>query len=318
MSILIVDDSESIKLLYRRHLRSEGFMDVELASSADEAFEHLKLEGPPETSPEVDLILMDLVMPGINGIEACRYIKASERYRDIPIIMVTSVDKVESLQKALESGATDYISKPVNKVELLARVRSALRLKEEMDKRKARERELEERNRLLERLSFLDGLTEIPNRRYFDESLPQEWKRASREGYPVALIMVDIDYFKLFNDLYGHQQGDHCLKSVAGALHCALKRPADFVARYGGEEFIAVLPNTDAQGAQTVAESMRTQVAELAIPHAHSTISDCVSISLGVVAAKSQPGSGPRELIDVVDEALYKAKRGGRNQVVLV
>lgn len=322
MSILIVDDSEDERVLLERLLRGGGFTDIILAESAREAFNYLSLDGSAGHAEEVDLILMDLLMPEIDGIEACRRIKADEQLQDILIIMVTVKDEVESLKIALDSGAIDYIPKPVNVVELLARVRSALTLKQEMDRRKARERELVEltrqltdANQMLERLSFLDGLTGIANRRYFDELIDQLWRRAAREVSPLSLIMVDIDFFKSFNDTYGHQQGDVCLKQVAKALSDVLRRPGDFVARYGGEEFVAILSNTEIEGAGVVAETMRSNVAALGIPHAKSQAGDRVTVSVGVGSMVPERNSEPSELISAVDQALYAAKEGGRNRV---
>ena len=178
-----------------------------------------------------------------------------------------------------------------------------------------RKRSLEERNQMLERLSFLDGLTGVANRRYFDESIVQEWRRAAREAKPLGLIMLDIDFFKFFNDNYGHQQGDRCLKQVAQALSGSLKRPGDFVARYGGEEFVVVLPSTDIEGAVFVAETMLKNVSALAIPHARSKVSDHVSVSLGVGCIFPNMEQEPAILIAMVDNALYKAKREGRNRI---
>ena len=313
--VLIVDDSESVRLLFRRYLKADGITNVALAASAHEALNSLGIGESTDPPLDVDLILMDLVMPGINGIEACRRIKASEQHQDIPIIMVTSVGEVDTIKKALDSGAADYITKPPNKIELMARVRSALRLKQETDRRKAREKELEERNLMLERLSYLDGLTGLANRRYFDESMIQEWRRSLRERTALSLLMIDIDHFKSYNDNYGHQQGDDCLRRVSTALGQALKRPGDFAARYGGEEFAIVLPNTDADGAMVVAETLRENVAELRLPNPGSQVSDQVTVSVGVCSLIPEPGVAVEALISAADKALYTAKSKGRNQV---
>jgi len=315
MSILVVDDFEDARLLLERILNGGGLENVLLADSAAEAFEQLGLGQGPGQAGEIDLILMDLVMPEVDGIEALKRIKENRALRDIPVIMVTAQDEVESLKTALDGGALDYIAKPVNKIELLARVRSGLKLKREIDRRKANEKKLRAMNQTLRQLSLLDGLTDIPNRRYFDQVLDQEWKRAIRETNPLAAIMIDIDYFKLYNDTYGHQRGDTCLKRLAHVLRDSLVRSADFVARYGGEEFVAVLPNTKIEGALSVAEAMRTRVAGARIPHSSSKISDVVTVSIGVDSRIPNRTSEPAELIAAVDKALYKAKHEGRNQV---
>ena len=315
MSILIVDDSPDERLLLENILSRAGYNDLILAASAPEAFAALRLDDPQGGDPGVDLVLLDIVMPGIDGLEALRKIQATAHLQDIPVIMVTVLDEAEILETAMDSGAVDYLSKPVREVELLARVRSALRLKDEMGRRKARERELERLNQKLERLSSLDGLTGVANRRYFDHSLDQEWRRSARENRPLSLIMIDIDNFKAFNDTYGHQAGDDCLKQVAQTLTETLKRPGDFVARYGGEEFAVVLPNTDAQGASLMAEEMRARVAALGIPHAESKAGEMVTISLGVGGTAPKLGKEPAELVSIVDKALYEAKREGRNRV---
>ena len=324
MSLLIVDDTSSVRLLFRNYLRKSGINDIILASSAEEALEILGIGQNPDNADhlDVDLILLDLVMPGINGIEACRRIKSEARYRSIPILVISSVKDVDKVEAALESGALDYIRKPVEKLELVARVKSALKLKHEMDKRIRREMDLEESNRklsranaMLERLSYLDPLTGIANRRYFDESYTREWKQSIRDNSPIGLVMLDIDHFKLFNDHYGHQEGDSCLVQVALALRNSMKRPADFVARYGGEEFAAVLPQTDLDGTALVAEEMRLSVLDLKIPHISSSVTNKVSISIGIGSMLPEHDSRQEDLISMADQMLYQAKSIGRNCV---
>ena len=250
----------------------------------------------------------------MDGIEACRRIKSSERFTDVPVIMVTAEDSPESLQTAFEAGAMDYVKKPVNRVELAARVKSALRLKQETDRRKARERELVELTEKLRQLSNMDSLTELSNRRNFDQELARMWRRSQREGGPIALVMIDIDHFKCYNDEYGHVAGDECLRRVADVLRKTVKRPFDLVARYGGEEFVVLLPDTHGAGAEVVAEEMRASVEALGIPHCRSW-DDRVTISCGVAAAERVDGLDPASLVAAADRRLYQAKHAGRNRV---
>jgi two-component system, chemotaxis family, response regulator WspR len=205
---------------------------------------------------------------------------------------------------------------------LLARLRSALALKPERDRRKSRERELlevtrrlREANQALETLSNHDALTGVANRRYFDARLAHEWSRAMRDGTSLALILLDIDYFKLFNDCYGHLQGDTCLREVAGALQGTLKRPGDLLARYGGEEFIVLLPQTNLEGVRAVAEALRRSVDNLHIPHIASPHAQQVTISLGAATLIPDRHNSRELLLHVVDSALYAAKHEGRNRV---
>jgi diguanylate cyclase (GGDEF)-like protein len=236
--------------------------------------------------------------------------------------MVTATVQIKELQMAFAAGAIDYITKPLNKVELLARVSSALRLKREIDNRKAREQELlkltqrlEELNQMLQRLSSLDGLTGIANRRHFDLVLKQEWRRAIRDATPLSLVLIDVDFFKAYNDTYGHQMGDDCLKRVTDSLKGVVKRPTDLIARYGGEEFVVLLPKTDIEGASALAEEMRTGVEALGIAHARSQVTDRVTISLGVATIVPNRDSSSTELVAEADQALYRAKQEGRNRV---
>ncbi|HEU0264990.1 MAG TPA: diguanylate cyclase [Geobacterales bacterium] len=321
MSILVVDDSQVVQALMATILRDAGYESIDLVSTVTEAYRHLGIDGS-NAGTDVELILMDVLMPDVDGIEACRRIKDLEELQDIPIIMVTGMEDVKHLQAAFAAGANDYITKPFRPLELLVRVRSALRLRDEMERRKSREmelmeltRQLAEANDKLRCLSSQDMLTGLANRRCLDDFLDREWKRAVREIRPVAVIMIDIDCFKAYNDAYGHQAGDECLQKVAREISCVVRRPGDLVARYGGEEFIAILPDTDLQGAVAVAETMRSRVERLEIKHKASRTGDHLTISLGVVQTSAQADLSFDALIGAADRALYLAKREGRNRI---
>lgn len=313
MGILIVDDSVLARVVLRDILIENGYENIIMKASAMEAIEYItncqltKIE-------TIDLIMMDGIMPDIEGVEACGLIRKIDGMGDIPIIMVTGKTDIKTLQQAFDAGANDYITKPYNKLELLARVRAALNLKYEIDKRKARESELEEVNAILRKLSSIDGLTGVANRRRFDEILGVEFKRAKRYDKPLSIIMIDIDYFKEYNDMYGHQDGDECLKNIATALRETVKRPGDLVARYGGEEFVVVLPQTDESGAWIIANQTKLKIEDLKIPHEKSSISKYVTISLGL-ATITEDIDSVSKLIKEADIALYEAKKLGRNCV---
>ncbi len=321
MSILVVDDSEDMRSSLKLLLNAEGFREIVTAGSAREAFRHLGLEQPAAEPPDIDVILMDLRMPGTNGVEATRQIKQHEALRDVPIIMITGSTEDRDLEAAFSAGAIDYLVKPIKIVELLARLRSALVLKQQMDCRKSREqellqvtRQLQEANRDLEQLSLRDPLTGVANRRCFNLRLGEEWARARRDGTALALILIDVDFFKAFNDSYGHPSGDTTLKEVAGVLGSALKRSGDLLARYGGEEFVVLLPGTGRDGALKLAEVLRSRVESLHIPHPHSP-HQVVTISLGVGALIPERASSSDTFVAAVDAALYTAKHEGRNCV---
>lgn len=324
MGILVVDDSKETLSLMGKILKNAGYGDIALAASVHEAFNCLNFYETGMNASEFELILMDIFMPDINGIEACRLIKDTERFQDIPIIIVSGMGDLSKLQSAFEAGAVDYITKPVNKVELLARIRSALKLKNEIGRRKAREKELidlteklEEMNRELQRLSSLDGLTGIANRRSCDEFLEKEWRRAVRDAKPFSVIMIDIDFFKPFNDTYGHLAGDECLKAVAKTLHDLVKRPGDIICRYGGEEFIVLLPGTGLDGTVVVAEAMRAAIAALRVNNEASSVCDYITISLGAASGIPEMHKSAKDLIIAADRALYKAKKEGRNRTCI-
>jgi len=322
MRIMVVDDSSDSRLLTERQLRRGGYTDLVLIDSAEEALGLLL--GGEESGFAVDLILMDLMMPGINGIEACRRIRQQKYLEDVPILIVTVCDAGDELDTAFSAGASDYIQKPCSRTVLLARVGHALRLKQEIDCRKARERELLEIARQLElanaalrRLAHLDGLTEIPNRRAFDETLAWEWRRVERSGGEISLLLVDIDHFKRYNDRYGHSVGDECLRQVARVLSESHARPGDFAARYGGEEFAVILPETTPAGAAHVAERLRTAVSDLELTGVDIPEGARVTVSVGVAAIRPGNSTTPATLIEAADRALYAAKAQGRNRVVI-
>ena len=328
MSILTVDDSVHVHNQLQAFLSTAGYSDLLFCGSAQEAFAVLGINDSTVQPTEVELILMDIEMEDMQGIEAVRHIKIYEEFEDVPIIMVTADTSDKSLEAAFQAGAVDYITKPIRKIELLARVKSFLRLKREVEKRKARQKELVrltfeleytnkellQANEQLNKIALSDGLTGIPNRRYFNETIKSEWKRCVRVRKSLALMMIDIDYFKLYNDLYGHLQGDNCLKSISRQMKFCMKRPADFIARYGGEEFVAVLPETEIDGAVQVCQDMREAIAELNMPHENSDVSGRVTVSLGIAAMLPAGDNSAGKLIMLADQALYQAKTEGRNR----
>lgn len=264
-------------------------------------------------------------MPDVDGFTLVRFFRADPETSAVPIIVLSSKEDPRDKSRAFEIGASDYLVKIPDKIELIARVRAhsrsflaQLERDEAYRALAALKHQLEVKNAELQRLSTVDGLTGLANRRRFDEVLDQECRRARREGMPLALIMTDVDFFKKYNDRYGHQGGDECLRRVAAVLAHGARRPADLAARYGGEEFALVLPHTNEEGAVAVAEGLRSGVAALNILHASSSAASYVTLSLGVaVAEPDSPALEPQRLIERADAALYEAKRGGRNRFAL-
>ena len=312
-SVLIVDDDASSLWLLASIL--DGEVHVVFACNGEDALLRAH-EQPP------DLVLMDASMPGLGGFEACRRLRADPRCADVPVIFVTAHTDVDTETRALEMGAVDFIHKPVNPPVVRARVRTHLALKQKTD--------------ALRRLSVVDALTGIANRRAFDEALSMEWRRAMRHDHPLSLLLVDVDHFKRYNDLHGHLAGDECLRRVAGFIASATQRAGDLAARYGGEEFAVVLPHQSAQESLGFAWRLCEGLHGLGLPHGDSPACPCVTVSIGV-ATLSRPcdnhalgaaqrrckdchrfdrcRAAPRALVELADQALYRAKHEGRNRV---
>ena len=296
-TLLIVDDDPANVQALARQMHRE--YRVLVANSGTKALAIASGEVMP------DLILLDVQMPDIDGFEVCRRLKDDPRTSSIPVIFVTARDSAGDEEAGFALGAVDYVSKPFHPGLVRARVRTHMRLKRKTD--------------LLEQLAMLDGLTDIPNRRYFEDQLEREYRRAGRDRLALSLVMMDIDNFKGYNDNYGHGAGDQCLSSVARVLTGVAERPRDIVARYGGEEFVALLPSTDETGATEVAEQLRSAVEALQIPHDHSDAGSVVTLSLGVAAMNITDHPEQREtsgqLLKRADDALYRAKKSGKNTV---
>jgi two-component system, sensor histidine kinase and response regulator len=291
-SLLFVDDEpSSIDIL------ADTFADEYDLLSASDGVTALRIAA----SRRPDLILLDVLMPGIDGYEVCRRLKREERTSNIGVIFITSRDSVIDETKGLELGAVDYVSKPINTVAVKARVGNQIKLKRAQD--------------ALSLLAATDALTGLANRRRFDEMLAYEYARHTRSGTDLSLILMDIDYFKNFNDHYGHVAGDECLRQVARVVGGVMARATDLVARFGGEEFVFLLPETDLNGAVIFAERIRRSVADLALPHAYSKIADHLTVSLGALSVRQLPHRSLSSLVAQADAQLYAAKAGGRNRV---
>lgn len=291
-TILIVDDT-SLNIQVLIELLSDEF-DVVFATSGSEA-----LAMAAEILP--DLVLLDIQMPDMDGYLVCKALKDNPLLREIPVIFITAMSQHEDEIRGLELGAVDYIAKPFNPTITRLRVKNQMELKQLRD--------------FQTNLALLDGLTGLPNRRAFDECMKREWLRAVRNRTKLSMVMIDIDFFKYYNDSHGHLEGDDCLKKVAAAMAGSASRAGDFVARYGGEEFACILPETDENGAYIAAERMRLCIEFLNIPHGASPTAPHVTISLGCATIGPTQDLVPEHLVEMADRMLYKAKHYGRNRV---
>ncbi|GAX35171.1 response regulator [Nodularia sp. NIES-3585] len=301
--ILIVDDEEFIRMQLRLALKREGYQIAE-AQNGREALSLCEQLHP-------DIILLDAIMPDMDGFECCTRLQSLECNQDIPVLMITGLDDQVSVDRAFEVGAIDFVTKPIHWPVLRQRVK---RLISQSQLQKL----LESANQELQRLVRVDQLTQVANRRRFEEYLDQEWQRMLREQLPISVIIGDVDFFKLYNDTYGHQVGDRCLQQVAQAIKNTIKRPADLVARYGGEEFAVILPHTDIEGAMILAQIICSVVRKLAIPHSNSPVSSYVTISTGVATLIPTLSSNSQELVGMADRALYQAKTAGRDRAQFI
>lgn len=320
VKLLVVDDEKTVRALISSMVEDRDY-EVMFAASGEEAWELL------QNITEPVIALVDWIMPGIDGIELCRRIKRQGiKATHIHVIILTVKSDIEDVVIGFDAGADDFLSKPVDSRELSCRLsvgKRILRYQYELEQRNAAlqsttqvleniMKELAGANERLTALSMLDGLTGIANRRKLDEYMTREWRNARRERSPITFLMIDIDFFKSFNDIYGHLRGDECLKIISSILVDNVKRGGDLVARYGGEEFAMVLPNTDSAGGQAVADNIFAKLEAVKIPHAASAIGPYVTVSMGVATMIPEANSNYTSLIDKADEALYEAKRCGR------
>ena len=313
--VLLVDDQAMIGEAVRRGLSNEENIDFHFCSDP-----HQAIAQAVRIKPTV--ILQDLVMPGLDGLSLVREYRSHPATRDIPIIVLSTKEDPLVKSAAFAAGANDYLVKLPDNIELVARIRYHSRsymllLQRDAAYRALRvsQQQLLDTNLVLQRLMNSDGLTGLSNRRHFDEYLELEWRRALRDQSQVSLLMIDVDYFKSYNDNLGHLEGDEALRKVATAIRDACSRPSDLPARYGGEEFALVLPSTSPGGARLMAEKLRQSVVALNIPHTTPDGGANLTVSVGVATVTPQQGSDCRQLISAADKGLYIAKHNGRNRV---
>lgn len=291
-TLLIVDDEKQNRLLLTE-LFGTTYKIIQ-AKNGVQALEKARQHRP-------DLILLDVLMPEMDGMGVLRELKRDDATRLIPVIFITALSSATDEENGLNLGAVDYISKPFHPPIVRVRVRNQLQLVHQQ--------------RLLEQLASLDGLTGIPNRRQFDATLLKEWHRCQRNQQPLSLIVADVDFFKKYNDALGHAAGDRVLQEVAATLRQAARRPGDLVARYGGEEFVLLLPETDATSAQALAEGLQQLLHSKAFAHPNSSLGPWLTMSMGGNTIVPSTTALDPEFFVLADAALYRAKHQGRNQV---
>lgn len=311
--VLLVDDQVMVCEAVRRALAHHGDVDFHYCTDPLEAIEVAQRVKPT-------VILQDLVMPGVDGLDLVRRYRKHPALHAVPVIVLSTKEDPTTKSEAFQAGANDYLVKLPDKIELIARIRYHTRayldhVQRDEAYRALREsqRELMRANLELERLTRIDGLTGLGNRRYFDEYLAAEWKRAQRTRNPLSVLMIDVDHFKRYNDAYGHLAGDDVLKQVAGVIQNGACRATDLAARFGGEEFVVVLTDVPPDGAAHVAERMVQGVRDLNIPHGPGR----VTISVGVATAWPNAETGPGGLVNAADLALFRAKNSGRDRAVV-
>lgn len=297
MKILLIDDDKTLRTIITSVTQEAGHLCIATASP---------LEGVElAEDPEIDLVLMDVEMPDIDGYEATRRIREKLAERWIPIIFLSAHVDDSSYQRGIDSGGDDYLTKPVSPIVLVAKLRAM----ERIAKMKA---ELDQMNAQLRRLSTIDPLTGALNRRGYTPLIESAWRQTAREKVVMSLLLIDIDHFKNYNDTYGHAAGDRCLEQFYNILKEVFRRPLDLIGRYGGEEFVVVLPHTSAVSAQQCAARLIDAMETAEIPHKSSQTAPYVTCSVGI--AISSWCESIEEMIEVADQALYRAKLTGRNR----
>ena len=297
-TILIVDDMSTNLMMLSDILKDD--YNIKISKTGEKAIELCK-------NLDIDLVLLDIEMPLMNGYEVCKNLKNYEKTKNIPIIFVSAKNSEEDEEYGLNLGAIDYISKPFSKVIIKARVKNQIKLKQKTE--------------LLEKLSNYDGLTNIKNRRYFDDRLTQVYKDSKIKNTNLALMMIDIDFFKPYNDNYGHGKGDEALKIVAKTLENSvlntLDRPNDLVARYGGEEFVVLLSNIDLKELEEISNRLVKAIRDANIEHKFSKVASYLTISLGAVLYKSSNDLSIASIMKSADEALYEVKQKSRDNFLI-
>lgn len=314
--VLLVDDQAMIGEAIRRALVNQLDMNFHYCGNPSEAVALAQ-----EIKPTV--ILQDLVMPGVDGLALVRQYRANEGTKDIPIIVLSTKEEASVKSAAFTAGANDYLVKLPDAIELIARIRHHSKAYLNQIQRDAAysalhesQRKLLEINIELQRLTNVDGLTGLSNRRYFDEFGGAQWKLAIRDQKPLSILMIDVDDFKRYNDTYGHLEGDEVLKRIATAMQQTYRRPTDLSARFGGEEFIVLLPATPLAPVQSLGDRLRLHVENLNVAHSASTVGKCVTVSIGGASTIPQAGDAFLQFINTADKGLYEAKRSGKNRVV--
>ena len=291
-SILVVDDEKANLLMLNKILSSKYI--VYTARTGEEVFDRIKDNQP-------DLILLDIMLPGMSGFDVLHHLKEIPETRSIPVIFISGLNSEGDEEKGLLMGAVDYIIKPFKAAIILARVNTHLQIVRQI--------------RMIERIGMVDALTDIPNRRCFDDRISIEWRRCLRTGSSLSLLMLDVDKFKNYNDTWGHPQGDVLLKSLSHIFVASARRPGDLAARIGGEEFSVLLPDTNIDAAIRVAEDIRSQVEHLRIPTADGVTITTITVSIGVGSCVPDKNVQISDFISETDKKLYRAKELGRNRV---
>lgn len=308
VKVLVVEDSKVAIKSISNHLHEIGIEPMVAENGAD------AVEMYSATRP--DIVLLDIILPDTNGYEVAKKIRRLQGKDDwTAIIFLSVMAKDEDLARGIEVGGDDYLMKPVGSVVLQAKVRAMYRLIQMQRALVKLAGQLHDANQELQRLSMTDGLTGIANRRMFDEALGREWRRCQRLKKPLSIVILDVDNFKQYNDRYGHQKGDDCLKTLAAELARSAPRPSDLVARYGGEEFVMILGDTDEDGATWVANRICQRIAGLKMPHEVSS-HGVVTVSCGISSIWPTRELSTETLLKSADSALYHAKKRGRNRVV--